>query len=69
MFKLEELETTHERMHGLEDEYEKNRRLAQLTTDKSKKDLNWVKKQLNQERSLKLDAFQRVDELQATVCI
>ncbi len=36
-------------------------------SEKTKKDVNIIKKQLTHERNLKLDAFQRVDELQTQV--
>ena len=41
--------------------------MQHLQSDKAKKDVMSVKKKLNHERGLKLDAFSRVDELQTQV--
>ncbi|XP_067931806.1 uncharacterized protein [Watersipora subatra] len=64
---LEELEEKELQMQRLAYEQEKDQRLHQLTQEKTKKDVNLIKKQLNHERNLKLGAFHRVDELQAKV--
>jgi hypothetical protein len=41
--------------------------VQQLTQEKAKKNVDKMRKQLSHERNLKLDAFQRVDELQTQV--
>ena len=46
------------------EEHEKNKKLNYLMSEKSRKDTSSIKKVLTHERNLKLDAFQRVDELQ-----
>ena len=51
------------------EEQEKNKKLNHLLSEKNRKDANTVKKMLTHERNLKLDAFQRVDELQTQVCV
>ena len=48
-------------------EQEKDRRLQVLRQDKIKKEVSTIKKQLNHERNLKLEAFHRVDDLQTVV--
>ncbi|XP_048257717.1 uncharacterized protein LOC124151794 isoform X2 [Haliotis rufescens] len=64
---LDELEDKEVRLRILSDEQERNVRLQSMTQEKVRKDVTCIKKQLTHERNLKLDAFQRVDELQATV--
>ena len=49
------------------EEQEKTKKLNYLIAEKTKKDANSVKKVLTHERNLKLEAFQRVDELQTQV--
>jgi hypothetical protein len=55
-------------LRNLSLEQEKTSRLNSLTTNKTKKEMESMRKQLSHERSLKLDAFNRVDELQTQVC-
>ncbi|XP_041348511.1 uncharacterized protein LOC121368057 isoform X2 [Gigantopelta aegis] len=64
---LEELEDKEMRLAMLTEEQDRSGRLQQLMQEKVKKDVEGIKKRLLHERSLKLDAFQRVDELQAAV--
>jgi len=51
----------------LAEEQERTRQLQLIAQEKIKKDVEMVKKQLQHERSLKRDAFQRVEELQTEV--
>lgn len=69
LFQLDELEDKEVRLRILSDEQERNVRLQSMTQEKVRKDVTCIKKQLTHERNLKLDAFQRVDELQATVSL
>lgn len=43
--------------------------MQQMHQEKIRKDIDGVRKQLNHERSLKLDAFTRVDDLQTQVSL
>lgn len=43
--------------------------MQQMHQEKIRKDIEGVRKQLNHERSLKLDAFTRVDDLQTQVSL
>ena len=54
-------------MKQMVEEQDKGTKLNQLLTDKIRKDMTVIKKQLAHERNLKLDAFQRVDKLQTQV--
>ena len=67
LFQLEELEDKDWRLKQITEDQEKNRKLQALMSEKTKKDVNIIKKQLSHERNMKLDAFQRVDELQTQV--
>ena len=51
----------------MEAEREKQGRMAVISEEKARKDVELAKRKLAHERSLKLDAFQRVDELQHKV--
>ncbi len=51
------------------EDQDKNSKLQGLMQDKIQKDVSAIKRQLNHERALKLDAFQRVDELQTQVSV
>ncbi len=64
---MDELEDKDTRLRVLSEEQERSIRLQQMSHDKVRKDVTTIKKQLTHERTLKLDAFQRVDELQAAV--
>lgn len=66
--KLEvELKDRDTRLRILSDEQDKVIRMQQMHQEKIRKDIEGVRKQLNHERSLKLDAFTRVDDLQTQV--
>ena len=67
LLQISELEEKEEKLKHLTQEQDKNKKLQQLTSEKVRKDVSLMKKQLNHERNLKLDAFTRVDELQTTV--
>ena len=64
---LEDLEDKDWRLKQLAEEQEKTKKLNHLISEKNRKDANAIKKVLTHERNLKLDAFQRVDELQTQV--
>lgn len=64
-----ELKDRDTRLRILSDEQEKVIRMQHMHQDKIRKDIDTVKKQLNHERTLKLDAFTRVDDLQTQVLI
>jgi len=62
-----DLEEKNDRLQQLAEEQERARQLQLIAQEKIKKDVEMVKKQLQYERSLKRDAFQRVEELQTEV--
>lgn len=62
-----ELEENKGRLQIMSEEQEKNRRLQLLSQEKVKKDVDSVRKQLQLERSLKLNAFQCLEDLRAEV--
>ncbi|XP_029452705.1 uncharacterized protein LOC115088588 [Rhinatrema bivittatum] len=64
---LEDIGEKDQRLQYLMEEVEKASKTSQLQQAKINKELRQIKAQLTQERSLKLDAFQRVDELQTQV--
>ena len=66
---LEELEDKELKLRKVSDQKEKTTKVQHLTQEKAKKNVDKMRKQLTHERSLKLDAFQRVDELQTQVRI
>ncbi|XP_073432247.1 uncharacterized protein [Dendrobates tinctorius] len=55
------------RLRSLTEETERASKMGLLQESKIRKEVKQIKSQLIQERSLKLDAFQRVDELQSQV--
>ncbi|KAJ6660255.1 hypothetical protein lerEdw1_017955 [Lerista edwardsae] len=61
---LENLGEKELRLQCLTEEAEQSSKQRQLQEKKVKKEMQQIRSQLTQERSLKLDAFQRVDELQ-----
>ncbi|XP_074043407.1 uncharacterized protein LOC141487779 isoform X2 [Macrotis lagotis] len=61
---LEDLEKKEQSLYLLTEEVERSSKMGQLQQKKIKKEIQQIRSQLAQERSLKLDAFQRVDELQ-----
>ncbi|XP_054846477.1 coiled-coil domain-containing protein 162-like [Eublepharis macularius] len=62
---LEDLGERKLRLQCLSAEAEKSSKIRQLQEKKVKKEIHQIRSQLAQERSLKLDAFQRVNELQS----
>ncbi|XP_064604712.1 uncharacterized protein LOC135469969 isoform X2 [Liolophura sinensis] len=64
---LEELGDKDMRLRLMSNEQDKQFKLSTMNQGKVKKDMTQFKKQLAHERSLKLDAFNRVDELQAQI--
>lgn len=63
----EELEQKELLVRHLATEHERAQQLQHVTQQKARKDASAMRRALNHERSLKLDAFQRVDELQSYV--
>ncbi|XP_063773167.1 uncharacterized protein LOC134909816 isoform X2 [Pseudophryne corroboree] len=63
----EDIQEKDQRVRLLAEEAERSSKMSQLQHYKVKKEVKQVKSQLMQERYLKLDAFQRVDELQTQV--
>uniref|UniRef100_A0A670HXH6 Coiled-coil domain containing 162 n=1 Tax=Podarcis muralis TaxID=64176 RepID=A0A670HXH6_PODMU len=61
---LESLGERELRLQCLTEETERSSKIRQLQGEKVKKEIQQVRSQLSQERSLKLDAFQRIKELQ-----
>ncbi|XP_053568079.1 coiled-coil domain-containing protein 162-like [Bombina bombina] len=64
---LENMEEKEHRLRSLAEEAERSSKMGHMQQSKIKKEVKQIKCQLMQERSLKLDAFQRVDELQTQV--
>ncbi|XP_078503868.1 uncharacterized protein LOC144762518 [Lissotriton helveticus] len=64
---LEDIGDKEQRLQSLADEAEKSSKFNHLQQNKVKKEIKQIRSQLSQERSLKLDAFHRVDELQTQV--
>jgi hypothetical protein len=62
-----ELDDRETRLKIITEEQDKIERLRHIKEDKISKDIESVKKQLSHERNLKLDAFNRVDDLQTHV--
>ena len=65
---LDELDDKEVKLKSISDEQDKHRRLQQLTSDRAKRGVADARKKLQHERSLKLGAFSRVDQLQTQVC-
>ncbi len=65
LFKFEELEQKDIELRDLHVKTEKTTRMQSMNEKKISKELVNLKKTLLQERHLKLDAFQKVDELQS----
>ena len=68
-FQLEDLQDKENQLAVLSEEKDRNLKQNTQYFDKIKRDIDVTRKQLQHERSMKLDAFQRVDNLQAVVCI
>ncbi|XP_069830917.1 uncharacterized protein [Dendropsophus ebraccatus] len=64
---LEDIGEKEQRLRSMTEETEKSSKMGLLQQSKIRKEVKQIKSQLMQERSLKLDAFQRVDELQSQV--
>ncbi|XP_022108314.1 uncharacterized protein LOC110988792 isoform X2 [Acanthaster planci] len=64
---MDEIDDKELRLRILSEEYDRTLRLYQTTQEKARKEVHQIKNRLDHERSLKLDAFQRVDELQTQV--
>lgn len=64
---VEDIEEKEQRLRSLTEETERSSKMSLLQQSKKRKEIKQIKSQLIQERSLKLDAFQRVDELQSQV--
>ncbi|KAM9156376.1 coiled-coil domain-containing protein 162-like [Pangshura tecta] len=64
---LEDMGQKEQRLQCLTEDAEKSSKIVQLQQKRIKKEMRQIRSQLIQERSLKLDAFQRVDELQCQV--
>ncbi|EPQ18642.1 Coiled-coil domain-containing protein 162 [Myotis brandtii] len=62
---LEDVEQKEQHLQLLAEEAERAARLGQLQRRKTERELRQMRRQLAQERSVKLDAFQRVEELQS----
>ncbi|XP_051881404.1 coiled-coil domain-containing protein 162-like [Pristis pectinata] len=62
---LDDMQEKEQRLNILNNELEKSFKIAQIQYNKINKEIKQVRCQLSHERSLKLDAFQRVDELQS----
>ncbi|XP_076118208.1 uncharacterized protein LOC143085614 isoform X2 [Mytilus galloprovincialis] len=64
---VRELDDRETRLKLITDEKDKHERLRHIKEEKISKDIDVIKKQLTHERHLKLDAFNRVDDLQTQV--
>ena len=64
---LEELQDKETQLQTLSEEKDVNQKQQAALQHRIIKDIDMTKKKLAHERSLKLDAFQRVDDLQALV--
>lgn len=64
---VRELDDRETRLKIITEEQDKIERLRHIKEEKISKDIESVKKQLSHERNLKLDAFNRVDDLQTHV--
>ncbi|XP_052781335.1 uncharacterized protein LOC128217918 isoform X2 [Mya arenaria] len=64
---LEELTDKENQLAILSEEKDRNMKQHSAYYDKIKKDVDTTRKRLQHERNMKLDAFQRVDDLQAVV--
>ena len=64
---IHELEAKELKLKSLSESEERTKRMQHLQTGRVKSDLQSVKKKLNRERDLKMDAFHKVEDLQAQV--
>ncbi|KAM5163890.1 uncharacterized protein ACMZJ9_006474 [Mantella aurantiaca] len=64
---LVDIEEKEQRLRSLTEEADRSSKMSHVQQSKVKKEVKQIKSQLVQERNLKLEAFQRVDELQTQV--
>ncbi|XP_041457909.1 uncharacterized protein LOC121410103 isoform X2 [Lytechinus variegatus] len=64
---MEEIEEKAAKLEIMEEDLDKTSRLYHTTQEKTRKEVTQVKSRLQHERNMKLDAFNRVDELQTQV--
>ena len=64
---MEQLEDKDLKLRVLSDEQNKQVKMKEMSREKSRVQVATVKRQLQRERVLKMDAYQRVDELQTQV--
>ncbi|XP_043924848.1 uncharacterized protein LOC122799665 [Protopterus annectens] len=64
---FEDMEEKEHQLRALTDEHEKQSKMSHFQQTKIEKEIRQIKHQLSHERCLKLDAFQRVDELQTQI--
>ena len=64
---MEQLEDKDLKLQVLSDEQSKHYKLKEMSREKTRQQVATVKRQLQRERVLKMDAYQRVDELQTQV--
>ena len=66
---MEQLEDKDLKLRVLSDEQNKQVKMKEMSREKSRVQVATVKRQLQRERVLKMDAYQRVDELQTQVTV
>ena len=66
---MEQLEDKDLKLRVLSDEQSKVYKMKEMSREKTRQQVATVKRQLQRERVLKMDAYQRVDELQTQVNI
>ena len=64
---MDDIEDKEMKLRILTDEFDRASKMFNNTQDKTSRERVQMRSQLSHERSLKLDAFQRVDELQTQV--
>ena len=64
---MEQLEDKDLKLRVLSDEQNNQVKMKEMSREKSRVQVATVKRQLQRERVLKMDAYQRVDELQTQV--
>lgn len=64
---MEQLEDKDLKLRVLSDEQTKHQKMKEMSREKSHQQVVTVKRQLQRERVLKMDAYQRVDELQTQI--
>ena len=66
---MEQLEDKDLKLRVLSDEQNNQVKMKEMSREKSRVQVATVKRQLQRERVLKMDAYQRVDELQTQVIV